>query len=109
MRNSPHRMKHEQKKAIRSAQKKEYEIEESALKEEEVKKHVTSKKTNKSARGKAASKKKSKKASPQDVTWETEPDNIHKEGEHWMKTIQKQTLDAGRRLQKKLQKFMKGK
>jgi len=109
MKNSPHRMKHEQKKAIREAQKKEYETEEKKIKEEEQKKHVTSSKTNKSARGKVGSKKKSHMTSPDDVTWKTEPENIHPKGEHWIKTVQKQTLNAANRLQKKLQKFLKKK
>ena len=59
MKNSPHRMKHEQKKAIREAQKKEYETEEKEMKEKEKKKALASPKTNKAARGKAGSKKKS--------------------------------------------------
>lgn len=109
MKNSPHRMKHEQKKAIREAQKQEYETEEKNMSEEEKKKYLTSSKTNKSARGKAGSKKKSHMTSPDDVTWETEPVSIHREGKSWMKTVQKQTLDAARRLQKKLQKFLKKK
>ncbi|MCB1106907.1 MAG: hypothetical protein KDK76_02295 [Chlamydiia bacterium] len=102
-------MKHQQKKAIRSAQKKEYETEEKEMTEEEKKKYVTSPKTNKIAKGKAKSTKKSHKTSPQDVTWETEPESIHQEGARWIKTIQKQTLNAAGRLQKKLQKFLKKK
>jgi hypothetical protein len=109
MKNSPHRMKHEQKKAIREAQKQEYETEEKKMSEEEKKKHLTSSKTNKSARGKANSKKKSHMTSPDDVTWETEPESIHREGKNWIETVQKQTLDAAGRLQKKLQKFLKKK
>jgi hypothetical protein len=109
MKNSPHRMKHEQKKAIREAQKQEYDTEEKKISEEEKKKYLTSSKTNKSARGKAGSKKKSHMTSPDDVTWETEPESIHREGKHWMETVQKQTLDAAGRLQKKLQKFLKKK
>ncbi|MCB1084555.1 MAG: hypothetical protein KDK60_00460 [Chlamydiia bacterium] len=98
-------MKHEQKKAIRAAQKEEFEKETSEITEKAKKKAVTSRKTNKAARGKARSKKKSHMTSPKEVTWETEPESIHKEGEHWVKTIQKQTLDAAGHLQKKLQKF----
>lgn len=109
MKNSPHRMKHEQKKAIRQAQKQEYETEEKEMLEKDKKKAVTSSKTNKTARGKAQSKKKSHMTSPDEVTWETEPESIHIEGERWIKTIQKQTLDAAGRLNKKLQKFLKKK
>ena len=102
-------MKHEKKKAIREAQKQEYETEEKAMKDEEKKKYVTSPKTNKAARGKTGSKKKSHMTSPDDVTWETEPESIHAEGGRWIKTIQKQTLETAGRLQKKLQKFLKKK
>lgn len=98
-------MKHEQKKAIRKAQKEEYETDEKVMKEGAKKKAITSKKTNKIAKGKTGSKKKSHKTSPEDVTWETEPESIHKEGSHWIQTIQKQTSDATGRLRKKLQKF----
>ncbi len=105
MKNSPHRMKHQQKKAIRAAQKGEYETEEKKMLEEDQKRAVTSPKTNKAAKGKTASKKKSHKTSPKEVTWETEPESIHQEGKHWIQTIQKQTLDTAARLSKKLQKF----
>lgn len=105
MKNSPHRMKHQQKKAIRQAQKEEFETDEKVMKPKAKKKAVTSKRTNKIAKGKAGSKKKSHMTSPEEVTWETEPESIHQEGAHWMKTIQKQTIDKARRLQKKLQKF----
>ena len=105
MKNSPHRMKHEQKKAIRKAQKDEYETDEKVIKEGAKKKAVTSKRTNKIAKGKASSKKKSHMTSPKDVTWETEPESIHKEGSHWIQTIQKQTTDTAGRIRKKLQKL----
>ncbi|QVL57365.1 MAG: hypothetical protein KFB93_08295 [Simkaniaceae bacterium] len=105
MKKSPHRMKHEQKKAIRQAQKEEYKTDEKVIKEEAKKKAVTSKRTNKIAKAKASSKKKSHKTSPDEVTWETEPESIHKEGAHWIKTIQKQTTDKAGRLRKKLQKL----
>lgn len=105
MKNSPHRMKHEQRKAIREAQKEEYQTEDKEMKEEDKEKFVTSSKTNKIAKGKAASKKKSHMTSPDDVTWETEPEHIHQEGERWSETVQKQTLDTAGRLRKKLQKF----
>ena len=81
----PQRAKREQKKAIRKAQKEEtYATEESEISEKQKKTYVTS---------------------PSEVDWETEPESIHKEGEHWIRTVQKQTLDAAGRLQKKLQKF----
>ncbi len=105
MKNSPHRMKHEQKKAIRKAQKTEYESEEKVMQNKAIKKAVTSKKTNKIAKGKAGSKRKSHKTSPDAVTWETEPESIHQEGKHWIQMIQKQALDSAGRLNKKLQKF----
>lgn len=105
MKNSPHRVKHQQKKAIRQAQKEEYETDEKTMKPKAKKRAVTSKQTNKIARGKANSKKKSHKTSPDEVTWETEPESIHQEGSHWIKTIQKQTINKARRLQKKLQKY----
>ena len=98
-------MKHEQKKAIRKAQKEEYETDEKVMKDKAGKKAVTSKKINKTAKGKTGSKKKSHKTSPEDVTWETEPDSIHQKGKHWIQTIQKQALDSAGRLRKKLQKF----
>ncbi|MBF5059759.1 hypothetical protein [Candidatus Neptunochlamydia vexilliferae] len=105
MKNSPHRMKHQQKKAIRAAQKEEYETKEKKMLEKDQKKALTSPKTNKIAKGKASSKKKSHMTSPKDITWETEPESIHKEGKHWIQTIQKQTLDTASRLRKKLQKL----
>ena len=89
MKNSPHRMKHEQKKAIRKYQKQEYETEETKISEEEQKKHLTSSKTNKSARGKAGPKKKSHMATPKDVTWQTEPESIHREGKNRIERVQK--------------------
>ncbi|MGE0199237.1 MAG: hypothetical protein AB7N99_05770 [Simkaniaceae bacterium] len=105
MKKSPHRMKHEQRKAVRQAQKQEYEQEEKVMQEEDIKKNITSSHTNKIVKNKTASKKKSHKTTPGEVTWKTEPDSIHKEGEYWTKTLQKQTIDAAGRLKKKLQKF----
>ena len=105
MKNSPHRIKHEQKKAIRQTQKKEYKTDEKVMKKSARKKAVTSKKTNKIARGKATSKKKSAMSSPKDVTWKTEPESIHQTGSHWIQTIQKKTIAATKRLRKKLQKL----
>lgn len=98
-------MKHEQKKAIRQAQKEEYVSEKKVPTQETIKKATTSKKTNKVTKGKAASKKKSHMTSPSEVTWKTEPESIHQEGLHWLKTIQKQTINASGRLRKKLQKL----
>lgn len=98
-------MKHQQKKAIRQAQKQEIETEEKVMKPKAKKKAVTSKRTNKIAKGKANSRKKSHMTSPKEVTWETEPESIHQEGSHWIQTIQKQTINKARRLQKKLQKL----
>lgn len=101
----PHRMKHEKKKAIRAAQKEEYEAEEKKMKDEDIKKYTTSSEKAKINRGKASTEHKHHKTSPDDVTWETEPESIHKEGANWMQTVQKQTLETASRLQKKLQKF----
>ena len=109
MKNSPHNIKHQQKKAIRSAQDEEYQTEEKQIKEKAIKRGATSEKTNKTTKGKIGSKKKSHKTTPGEVTWETEPDSIHREGGRWIQTIQKQTLDAAGRLQKKLRKFFKKK
>jgi len=105
MKNSPHRMKHEKRKAIREAQKEGYQTEKKEMPDSEKKHYVTSPKRQKIAQAKASSKKNSHMTSPDDVTWETEPESIHPEGDHWMKTIQKQTLDTAGRLQKKLQKL----
>jgi|JI10StandDraft_1071094.scaffolds.fasta_scaffold130150_2 hypothetical protein len=105
MKNSPHRIKHEQKKAIRQAQKQEIVTDEKAMTPQAKERAVTSKRTNKIAKGKANPKKKSHQTSPSEVTWETEPESIHQEGSHWIKTIQKQTINKARRLQKKLQKL----
>jgi len=107
MKKSPHRMKHEQRKAIREAQKEEPQTEETEMKDKTQKNFVTSPKTNKRAKGKAASKRKSHQTSPDDVTWETEPESIHQEGAHWIKTIQKQTLVAAKRLRNKFLKKKK--
>jgi len=106
MKKSPHRLKHEQKKAIRQAQKEEtYESETSEIKEKQKKAYLSSSRKVKISESKASSKHKHHMTSPSEVDWETEPESIHKEGEHWMKTVQKQTLDTAGRLQKKLQKF----
>jgi len=105
MRHSPHRMKHEQKKAVRQAQKQEYMTDEKMIKEKAKKRAVTSKRTNKIVREKALSRKKSAMSSPKDVTWKTEPESIHKEGRRWVETIQKQTLNAAKRLRKRFQKL----
>ena len=105
MKNSPHRMKHQQRKAIRKAQKEEYQTEEKEMKEKDKKNFVTSPKTNKIAKNKAASKKKSHMTSPDDVTWKTEPESIHQEGAHWTKIIQKKTLETTGRFQQKLKKM----
>ena len=101
MKNSPHRMKHERSKAIRSAQKEEYETDTKMITENEKKKGITSEHTNKIVRGKGLSKKTSHMTSPSDVTWETEPEHIHQEGARWTASIQKKTLDMAGRLQKK--------
>ena len=98
-------MKHEQSKAIRAAQKKEAQKEEKEIKDKSQKSFLTSPKTKKIAQARVVSKRKSHQTSPDDVTWETEPESIHQEGEHWIKTLQKQTLNSARRLQKKLQRF----
>lgn len=106
MKNSPHRLKHEQKKAIRKAQKEEtYETEKSEVKEKQKKTYLSSSRKVKISKSKASSKHQHHMTSPDNVDWETEPENVHKEGEHWIRTVQKQTLDAAGRLQKKLQKF----
>jgi len=107
MKNSPHRMKHQQRKAIRSAQREEtYHTDPKEISSEGAKKkNVTSAKKAKIAKGKAESKHKHHMTSPDDVTWETEPESIHQEGKKWIKTIQKQTLETASRLQKKLRKF----
>ncbi|MDN3509416.1 MAG: hypothetical protein P0S93_05345 [Candidatus Neptunochlamydia sp.] len=99
MKNSPHRMKHEQKKAIRKAQKEEHETDGEVMQESAKKKAVTSKRANKIAKGKISSKKKSH------MTSETETESTHKEGSHWIQTIQKQTTDTADRIWKKLQKL----
>ncbi|WP_420421184.1 hypothetical protein [Simkania sp.] len=102
----PNRVKREQKKAIRQAQKEEtYETEESEIKEKQKKTYMSSSRKVKISKAKTASKRKSHMTSPSEVDWETEPESIHQEGEHWVRTVQKQTLSAAGRLQKKLQKF----
>ena len=108
MKNSPHRIKHEQRKAIREAQKEVYQ-ENEEVKKEEKKNFVTSPKTNKVVQNKVKSKKTSHMTSPDDVTWETEPESLHKEGRYWMKIIQKKTLDSAKRIQKKFKLFRKKK
>jgi hypothetical protein len=106
MKNSPHRLKHEQKKAIRQAQKEEvYESDLSRVSEKDKKSYLASPRRVKIAEGKASSKHTHRMTSADEVNWETEPESIHIEGERWTKTVQKQTLDAAGRLQKKLQKW----
>jgi len=103
MKNSPHHIKHQQRKAIRKTQKGEYQTEEKGGKKGSHKKFITSPKTNKIAKSRAGSKKKSHKTSPRDVTWETEPENIHREGLHWIKVLQKKTLEFVKTLKKKVE------
>ena len=105
MKNSPHRLKHEQKKAIRKAQKEEtYETEPSEIKEKQKKTYLSSPRSVKISKARTSSKHKHHMTTPGEVDFETEPESIHKEGEHWLKTVKKQTLDAAGRLQKKMQK-----
>jgi len=102
MKKSPHRMKHETRKAVRQAQKEEYEVDDKEIKQKKT--YLASPKKLKKSKGKASSKHKHHMTSPDEVTFETEPESIHQEGYRWMQTIQKQTLNAAVRIQKKFQK-----
>lgn len=94
-------MKHERNKAVRESQKKDVLQEAKKMKDSEKKKFITSFRMNKIARGKVSPRKKSHMTSPDEVTWKTEPQSIHKEGEHWVKTLQKQILESARYVQRK--------
>jgi len=109
MKNSPHRMKHEQKKAIREAQKQEAETDPSEISEKQKKTYLSSPENLKKSKAKISSKHKHHMSSPDEVSFHTEPESIHQEGKKWIKTIQKQTLDAASKLQKKFQKFSNSK
>ena len=107
MKNSPHRRKHEQRKAVRQAQKETYETDEKRPSEKQKKTYLSSPENVKKSKARASSKHKHHMTSPDDVTFETEPESIHKEGEHWIKTVQKQTIEHANRFQQKFQKFKK--
>ena len=104
MKKSPHRLKHEKAKAIREAQKQGYQQEEKVIKDKEKKIHITSSKKAKINRSKANPSHKHHKTSPDEVTWETEPDSPHREGARWIETVKKQTMSATSHLRRKLEK-----
>ncbi len=105
MKNSPHRRKHEMKKAIRQAQKMEYETEPKEVSEKTKKTYLSSPEKVKISKARASSKHKHHMTSPDEVTWETEPEHIHQEGKSWARKVQKRTLEHAQRVQKKLQKI----
>ena len=111
MKGSPHKIKHTRKKAIRSAQKKTAETDSKQLKSKDIKKSTITAKRAKINRGKADPKHRHHKTSPKEVTWETEPESIHKKGARWLVGIQKKTLETSFLLKKRLNKikFFKGK
>jgi len=101
MKKSPHHIKHQCSKAVKKAQKEKVLQEDKKMKDSEKKKFITSFRTNKIARGKVSPKKKSHMTSTDEVNWKTEPQSIHKEGEYWIKTLQKQILESARCVQRK--------
>ncbi|MBI3211372.1 MAG: hypothetical protein HYZ47_01635 [Simkania negevensis] len=106
MNNSPHHLKHQQRKAIRKAQKEEtYQTDPSHISEKQKKTYLSKPEKVKQQEGKAASQHRHHMTSPEEVTWKTEPQHIHLEGKHWIKTIRKKVVNAAARFQKKLQKF----
>jgi len=106
MKNSPHRLKHEQKKAIRQAQKEQaYEEEEKKPTKKQKKTYTSSSRKVKIVEGKAESEHKSHYTGAKEVDLGVDGESVHQEGEHWIRTVQKQTLNAASRIQKKLQKL----
>jgi len=116
MKRSPHSIKHGRKKAVRRAQSKEPVLQEEKKVTPKQRKDLEKKKfltTEKKLREKKSHLKghKSKRTSPKEVTFETEPEHIHKEGEYWIRRTQRQVLDKVARLTKRLlrgtKRFMK--
>ncbi len=106
MKKSPHRFKHEQKKAIRKAQQEATDQKTTGqLSEKQKKTYLSSPRKVKISKAKIASKHKHHMTSPNEVTFQTEPESIHQEGEYWIRKVQKKTLTTANQLQKKLQKL----
>lgn len=104
MKASPHKWKHQAHKAVRQAQKSEYQQEEKLANPEEIKRYYTSPKKAKIYRGKVDPAHKHHKTSPQEVNWQTEPDSVHKEGFYWVEVIRKKTKEGRVRFRKHEQK-----
>ena len=106
MKRSPHRLKHEQKKAIRQAQREAVDKKEPGeLNKKQKKTYLSSPRKVKISKAKVTSKHKHHMTSPNEVTFQTEPENIHQEGEYWIRKVQRKTLNATNHFQKKLQKL----
>lgn len=103
MKKSPHKYKHMRKKAVRKAQSEEpIQKEISSPLFEFMKVWLSSPKSVKRNRGRARTTHRSKHTSPEEVTFQTEPEHIHFEGVKWIKNTQKKIVDATVRLSKKL-------
>ena len=107
MKNSPHQLNHRKKKAIREAGKDEkaYEKEAGEISKKQKKLYLASPHTLKISKAKARSKHKHHTSSFSEDEGKINPESLHQEGEHWMRAIQKKTLNTANRLQKKLQKL----
>lgn len=104
MKRSPHKYKHRKHKEVVKAQFLDYQQDAKGI-DPSYHGYVTSSKKAKINRGKADPQHKHHKTSPKDVTWETEPDSMHREGRHWVRVIGKQTKETARRIGKKMQRF----
>ncbi|PCI78041.1 hypothetical protein COB21_01735 [Candidatus Aerophobetes bacterium] len=106
MKNSYHRNRHLRKKSIKEAEKEGYATDEKAgWDEKEKERYFTNDKKLNIDRGKVNPNKKHSKTSPKETTWHTEPDNIHKEGKRWMRTVVEQTKSRAKNLKSKIDKY----
>lgn len=107
MKQSPHAIKHKRKKTVRKAQTQEEmlhdekKIPKEQLEDYKKRKFITS---NDKLEEKKSHLKghKSKRTSPKEVTFETEPEHIHQEGEYWIKRTQRQIVENTSRFTKRL-------
>ncbi len=98
---SPHRHTKNKKKAILHSPSPL--TQEKKLTDKQKAHYLASSKTVKINRGKT-NRKVSRRASPQDVSYLTEPEHVHQEGRHWINVIQKQTIHFASKLTAKLKR-----
>lgn len=108
MSSSPHHFHHLKEKNVRKAQSEEVVLKDiKAPNSHTVKENITSPKVAIQNRGRVGSRRTSKRTAPETVTVDTEPQHIHKEGLHWIRTLRKQITNQTRKLSKKLMSHVK--